>query len=53
MYKKNIKNDTCMINHKNIFIGKNSSIRPGVILDAENGPIIIQRIKNPCYFYLI
>ncbi len=30
-----------IINKENIFVGKNVTIKPGVVLDASNGPIII------------
>ncbi|MBA4313600.1 MAG: transferase [Chlorobiaceae bacterium] len=30
-----------LLNRKDIFIGKNSTIKPGAVLDAEKGPIII------------
>lgn len=30
-----------LLNKKNIFIGENVSIKPGVVLDAEDGPIYI------------
>ncbi len=30
-----------MLNKENIFIGKDVTIKPGVVLDAENGPIYI------------
>ncbi len=47
-----------LLNEKNIFIGKNSLIKPGVVLDAENGPIYIGEnatifpnavIEGPCF----
>ena len=31
------------VNGKNIFIGKNVEIKPGVVLDASTGPIFIER----------
>ncbi len=32
---------TYLLNKKNIVIGKGSSIKPGVVIDAEHGPVII------------
>lgn len=32
-----------LLNKKNIFIGENTQIKPGVVIDAENGPIYIGR----------
>lgn len=46
------------IKPENIFIGKNTIIKPGVVLDASNGPIIIEEdvevfpnavIEGPCF----
>lgn len=46
------------IKPENIFIGKNANVKPGVVLDASNGPIIIDEdveilpnavIEGPCY----
>lgn len=46
------------VNKKNIFIGKNVDIKPGVVLDASTGPIFIEKnvtifpnavIQGPCY----
>jgi UDP-N-acetylglucosamine diphosphorylase/glucosamine-1-phosphate N-acetyltransferase len=46
------------INPENIFIGKNANVKPGVVFDASNGPIIIEEdvevfpnavIEGPCY----
>jgi len=46
------------IKPENIFIGKNAVVKPGVVLDASNGPIIIEEeteifpnavIEGPCY----
>jgi UDP-N-acetylglucosamine diphosphorylase/glucosamine-1-phosphate N-acetyltransferase len=36
------------VNKKNIFIGKDVEIKPGVVLDAETGPIFIE--KNAAIF---
>jgi UDP-N-acetylglucosamine diphosphorylase / glucose-1-phosphate thymidylyltransferase / UDP-N-acetylgalactosamine diphosphorylase / glucosamine-1-phosphate N-acetyltransferase / galactosamine-1-phosphate N-acetyltransferase len=36
-----ISNSVHIISKENIFIGKNVTIKPGVVLDASNGPIII------------
>jgi UDP-N-acetylglucosamine diphosphorylase / glucose-1-phosphate thymidylyltransferase / UDP-N-acetylgalactosamine diphosphorylase / glucosamine-1-phosphate N-acetyltransferase / galactosamine-1-phosphate N-acetyltransferase len=33
----------CLVERKNIFIGEGSKIKPGVVLDAEKGPIVIGR----------
>ena len=30
-----------ILNSKNVFIGEGSSIKPGVVIDAENGPVYI------------
>ena len=30
-----------IVNKKAVFIGKNVTVKPGVVLDAENGPIVI------------
>lgn len=47
-----------LINKQNIFIGKDVTIKPGVVLDASNGPIIISDeafifpnavIEGPCF----
>ncbi|MBI5477029.1 MAG: hypothetical protein HY964_09885 [Ignavibacteriales bacterium] len=47
-----------LLNKKNIFIGKNVTIKPGVVIDAEKGPIVIGRnvtimsnsvIEGPAY----
>lgn len=32
-----------LVNKKNIFIGKNVDIKPGVVLDASTGPIFIEK----------
>lgn len=32
-----------LVDKKNIFIGKNTKIKPGVVIDAENGPVIIEK----------
>lgn len=46
------------IKPENIFIGKNAVVKPGVVLDASNGPIIIEEdveifpnavIEGPCF----
>lgn len=46
------------IKPENIFIGKNATVKPGVVLDASNGPIIIEEevevfpnavIEGPCF----
>lgn len=37
---KKIK-DVFFVNNKEIYIGKNCKIKPGVVLDAEEGPIVI------------
>ena len=34
------------VNRKNIFIGKNVDIKPGVVLDASTGPIFIEKNVN-------
>ncbi|GBD90289.1 UDP-3-O-[3-hydroxymyristoyl] glucosamine N-acyltransferase [bacterium BMS3Abin04] len=53
-----IYNGTTFVNESKIFIGENSKIKPGVILDAEEGPIYIGKdvtifpnvvIEGPCY----
>ncbi len=53
-----IYDGTTFVNEDNIFIGENSKIKPGVILDAEEGPIYIGKdvtifpnavIEGPCY----
>ncbi len=31
------------VNRKNIFVGKNAEIKPGVVLDASTGPIFIEK----------
>jgi len=47
-----------LINGDNIFIGKNAVVKPGVVIDASNGPVIIDNdvfiypnsfIEGPCY----
>lgn len=47
-----------LVNNQNIFIGKNVTIKPGVVLDASNGPIILSDnvfiypnavIEGPCF----
>lgn len=47
-----------LLNEENIFIGEGSKIKPGVVLDAENGPIYIGEnvtifpnavIEGPCF----
>jgi UDP-N-acetylglucosamine diphosphorylase / glucose-1-phosphate thymidylyltransferase / UDP-N-acetylgalactosamine diphosphorylase / glucosamine-1-phosphate N-acetyltransferase / galactosamine-1-phosphate N-acetyltransferase len=30
-----------LLNKKHIFIGKNATLKPGVVIDAENGPVVI------------
>jgi len=49
---------THLVERKNIRIGKNSKVRPGAVLDAEHGPIIIGEevtvmsnavIEGPCF----
>lgn len=60
--KKNIQGkvykDAVLLNKKNIFIGEGTSIKPGVVLDAEEGPIYIGKkakvmhnsvIIGPCF----
>ncbi|NOX19594.1 MAG: hypothetical protein GXO87_15100 [Chlorobi bacterium] len=47
-----------LLNKKDIFLGEGSKIKPGVVLDAENGPIYIGKnvtifpnavIEGPCF----
>jgi UDP-N-acetylglucosamine diphosphorylase/glucosamine-1-phosphate N-acetyltransferase len=38
-----IYNGAHLLNRKNILIGSGSIIKPGVVLDAEHGPIIIEK----------
>ncbi|MFZ1518459.1 MAG: GlmU family protein [Ignavibacteriaceae bacterium] len=47
-----------VLNKQNVFVGKNVTIKPGVVLDASNGPIIILDdafifpnavIEGPCF----
>ena len=47
-----------IINKQNVFIGNNVTIRPGTVLDASNGPIIISNevfiypnavLEGPCF----
>jgi len=47
-----------IVNKQNVFVGKNVTIKPGVVLDASNGPIIISDdafifpnavIEGPCF----
>ncbi len=47
-----------LLNNQNIFIGENSKIKPGVIIDAEGGPVYIGEnvtvfpnavIEGPCF----
>jgi UDP-N-acetylglucosamine diphosphorylase/glucosamine-1-phosphate N-acetyltransferase len=47
-----------ILNKKNVFIGNNVTIRPGTVLDASNGPIIISDevfiypnavLEGPCF----
>jgi len=40
--RKNFK-DVSFVNRKNIFIGKDVDIKPGVVLDASTGPIFIDK----------
>ena len=60
--KKKIKgkvfNGAYLLNKKNIFIGEGSKVKPGVVLDAESGPIYIGKnvtifpnsvIEGPAY----
>jgi len=53
-----IHDNVSILNKKNIYIGKNAVIKPGTVLDAEEGPIIIEKnviimsnstIIGPCY----
>jgi UDP-N-acetylglucosamine diphosphorylase/glucosamine-1-phosphate N-acetyltransferase len=37
----NVSEDAILVNEKKIYLGKNSVIKPGAILDADNGPIWI------------
>ncbi len=61
-HKKNIKGKVykgvILLNEKNIFIGDGSTIKPGAVLDAEEGPIYIGKnvkvmhnsvIIGPCF----
>jgi len=54
----NIYEGTHLINNENIFIGENSTIKPGVVIDAERGPVVIGKgvtvfpnavIEGPCF----
>jgi len=54
----NVYDGAHLPNMGNIFIGENSEIKPGVVLDAENGPIYIGKnvvvfpnavIEGPCF----
>lgn len=54
----NIYENVSLVNKENIFIDSNSKIKPGVVLDAELGPIFIGKnvnimsnsvIEGPCY----
>jgi len=56
--KGKIAKGACLINPEKIYIGKNSTIEPGVILNAKEGPIYIDEevkvnpptvINGPCY----
>lgn len=47
-----------IVNDENIFVGKNTVVKPGVVLDASHGPIIIEEdveiypnavIEGPCF----
>jgi UDP-N-acetylglucosamine diphosphorylase/glucosamine-1-phosphate N-acetyltransferase len=53
-----IESSVHILNKKNVFIGNNVTIRPGVVFDASNGPIIISDevfiypnavIEGPCF----
>ncbi|MBI5214886.1 MAG: GlmU family protein [Ignavibacteriae bacterium] len=39
----NIYNGAHLLNQKNILVGSGAVIKPGVVLDAEHGPIIIEK----------
>lgn len=38
-----IYSNVSLVNKKNIFIGKGSKIKSGVVIDAEQGPVIIEK----------
>ena len=55
---ENIYEGVHLINRENISIGENSTIKPGVVIDAENGPVVIGKdvtvfpnavIEGPCF----
>ena len=57
-YIEKIDSSVHLINNQNIFVGENVTIKPGVVLDASNGPIIIDDnafiypnavIEGPCF----
>ena len=54
----NIYENVSFLNKSNIFIGERTKVKPGVVLDAENGPIFIDKnvtimpnsvIEGPCF----
>ena len=54
----NIYEGVYLINRENIYIGENSTIKPGVVIDAESGPVVIGKgvtvfpnavIEGPCF----
>jgi len=58
MISGTIYENVTLINRENIFIDLNAKIKPGVVLDAESGPIYIARdvtimpnsvIEGPCF----
>ena len=57
-FTEKIDSSVHLINNQNIFVGENVTIKPGVVLDASNGPIIIDDnafiypnavIEGPCF----
>jgi len=58
MIRGKVYENVSMVNKENIFIDENAIIKPGVVLDAEEGPIYIGKgvkvfpnavIEGPCY----
>ena len=58
MIKGKVYENVSMVNKENIFIDENADVKPGVVLDAEEGPIYIGKgakvfpnavIEGPCY----